>query len=50
MSYLGEHVLIRISKNKKSLISKRQITTVPSLRLEFEMEGRKILYPKCHLL
>ena len=43
-------VLMQLIKNKKSLISKRQITTMPCLRLEFEMEGRKILYPKCHLL
>ena len=50
ISYLDEHTLIRISQNKKPLISKRQITTTPSLILESEMEAKKILYPKPDLL
>ena len=41
---------MRISQNKKPLISKHQITTAPSLILEFEMEAKKVLYPKPHLL
>ena len=43
-------MLIRISQNKKPPISKRQTTTAPSLILEFEMEAKKIFYPKPHLL